>query len=75
MKRLSLLELHKTALKTNLLGKIHGGEGIKCLCTFINPLVTTRDAGGTGTLCLCVDRDAPVSQGVQRRPISITSAH
>lgn len=65
--RLSLLDLHKAEIKKNMLEKIKGGADIKCLCTFINPLVSTRDSGGSATLCLC-NTSTTVSQAVQNRP-------
>lgn len=68
MKRLSLVELHRSGLKKNLMGKIKGGADIKCLCSYNNPLVSTRETGGGATLCIC--QDNPVSNGVQHRPIS-----
>ena len=52
-KRLNLLDLHKTEIKKHLMGNVKGGGDIRCLCTFTNPLVSTRETGGTVALCIC----------------------
>ncbi len=69
MKRLSLLDLHKSALKRNMMGKIKGGIDFKCICSFNNPLVSTRESGGSSTLCFCIETDAPISKGVENKPV------
>lgn len=69
MKRLSLLDLHKTELKKSMFGKIKGGGDIRCICSFNNPLVSTRESGGSATLCFCIETDAPVSKGVENKPV------
>ena len=68
MKRLTLIELHKSGLKRSMMKQIKGGEDIRCLCTFTNPLVSTRESGGTVPLCVCAD--GPISKGIQHRPPS-----
>jgi hypothetical protein len=73
MKRLSLIELHKNTLNKNIMGKVKGGVDVKCICTYNNPLVSTRESGGSSTLCFCIETDGPVSMGVQNKPMS--SAH
>ena len=64
-KRLSLLDLHKTGIKKQVMGKIQGGADIKCLCTFTNPLVGTRETSGPNALCICTGNSASVSSQVQ----------
>jgi hypothetical protein len=51
--RLSLLDLHKAEMKKSMLGKVKGGIDIRCICSFNNPLVSTRESGGAATLCYC----------------------
>jgi hypothetical protein len=70
MKRLSLIELHLAGLKRSMMGKIKGGADYKCRCSFNNPLISTRESGGSGTLCFCVETDGKVSAGVQSQPVT-----
>lgn len=67
-KRLSLLDLHSAGMKKNMLGKVKGGADIRCICSFINPLVTTRESGGSATLCYC--NEITVSNTVQNKAIN-----
>jgi|OpeIllAssembly_1097287.scaffolds.fasta_scaffold1629032_1 hypothetical protein len=66
-KRLSLLDLHSAELKKNMLGKVKGGIDIRCLCSYNNPLVSTREGGGTSALCFC--ESSSISTSVQNKPI------
>lgn len=66
--RLSLLELHNTEIKTNMMSKVKGGVDIRCLCTTTNPLISTRETGGSAVLCLC--NSATLSKSVQDKPSS-----
>lgn len=68
MRRLSLLDLHKAELKKNMLSKIKGGIEVRCLCSVNNPVITTRESGGSiSSMCACSDSAA--MSGVQDRPI------
>jgi hypothetical protein len=69
MNRLSLLDLHQSALNRTYMNKIKGGADIRCICSFNNPLVTTRESGGSNELCFC--SDTPVSKGVSNRPLDM----
>jgi hypothetical protein len=53
MKRLSLLELHNAEIKRSMLGKIKGGIEVKCLCSMMNPVLSTRESGSGIKLCMC----------------------
>lgn len=64
--RLSLLELHNAEIKTNMMSKVKGGVDIKCLCTTNNPLISTRETGGSAVLCFC--NSAAISKSVQDKP-------
>ena len=64
--RLSLLDLHAAGMKKNMLGKVKGGADIRCICSFTNPLVTTREVGGSVPLCFC--NETSVSTTVQNKP-------
>ncbi len=66
-KRLSLLDLHSTELKKNMLGKVKGGIDVRCICSYSNPLVSTRETGSATALCFC-DTSA-ISATVQNKPI------
>lgn len=59
--RLSLLDLHKAEMKKNMLGKVKGGIDIRCICSFNNPLVGTRESGGSTVLCYCDSSISPSS--------------
>lgn len=68
MRRLSLLDLHKAELKKNMLSKIKGGIEVRCICSVNNPVITTRESGGSiSNMCACSDGAA--MSGVQDRPI------
>ena len=66
-KRLSLLDLHSAEMKKNMLGKVKGGIDVRCICSYTNPLVSTREAGGSSALCFC--DSTSVSTTVQNKPI------
>ena len=66
-KRLSLLDLHSAEMKKNMLGKVKGGIDVRCICSYANPLVSTREGGSATALCFC-DSSA-VSATVQSKPI------
>jgi len=53
MKTLSIINLHKAEIRKNQLAKIKGGIEVRCFCTQTNPLVTTRESGGTSHICVC----------------------
>jgi hypothetical protein len=67
-KRLSLLDLHTAGMKKNMLGKVKGGVDIRCICSLQNPLVTTRESGGSAVLCFC--NENAVSTTVQNKTIN-----
>jgi hypothetical protein len=67
-KRLSLLDLHSAGMKKNMLDKVKGGADIRCICSFNNPLVTTRESGGAQALCFC--NELNVSASVKNATIS-----
>ena len=71
MKRLNLIELHLNRMNKYIMGKVKGGRDIKCICSYTNPLVSTREAGGSGSLCFCLETEGPVSVGVQNKPLNI----
>jgi hypothetical protein len=58
--RLSLLELHNAEMKKSMLGKVKGGIDVRCLCSFNNPLLGTRESGGSQVLCFC-DTSSPAT--------------
>ncbi len=64
--RLSLLDLHKAEMKKTMLGKVKGGIDIRCICSFNNPLLTTRESGGSAILCFC-DLNISPSSTVQTK--------
>jgi hypothetical protein len=66
-KRLSLLELHSTEMKKNMLGKVKGGVDVRCICSLNNPLVATRESGGSAVLCFC-NSTISTSASVQEKP-------
>jgi len=66
--RLSLLELHNAEIKTNMMSKVKGGVDIKCLCTTLNPLISTRETGGSAVLCFC--NTSALSTSVKDKPIN-----
>jgi len=68
MKTLSLVNLYKAEIKKNMLAQIKGGGDVKCICAVNNPIVTTRNSGGsTGDLCACGD-SATSMASVQSKP-------
>ena len=68
MKKLSLLELHNSRIKRSMLGKIKGGIEVKCICSLVNPGISTRESGSGIKLCMC-DTTATAST-VQNRAIN-----
>ena len=53
MKTLSIINLHKAELRKSQLASIKGGIEVRCFCTVSNPLVTTRESGGSSHVCIC----------------------
>ncbi len=64
MKKLSLINLHKVELEKNKLAQIKGGVDVKCYCSMNNPMISTKQSGGSiGDMCVCDNTAAASAAG------------
>lgn len=53
MKTLSIFNLHSAEIRKNHLAKVKGGIDVRCFCTTSNPFLSTKQQGGSTSLCNC----------------------